>query len=247
MEKTTDYSIFEKEEKNRELSETNVIRIMKSIQAKNLLCYRPILVDKDMKIIDGQHRLEAAKRLKIPIYYEVSKTLSSNDIILLNSNSKFWSFDDYLNFYVNSGLEDYVKLDQLCKKNKITVIHALNVLGKRGGRNSSKNFKHGEFKYPNFEDERDALDILDFSKEIITYFKSKNTGYIKYVDSGYFLRALYIFLSIRSVDRSIFKEKIEYRLDLLRPAPSIMEYLRIFKMIYNWRNKSPISMEDEIK
>ena len=56
--------------------------LMQSISYRNLLAWRPIIVTKNFLVIDGLHRLEAAKRLGVEIYYEVIQTeiqLDSSD------------------------------------------------------------------------------------------------------------------------------------------------------------------------
>ena len=88
IKETSDYDIFKKHVHNRPLVEGNILKILKSIQFKNLLKYRPILIDKDYRVIDGQHRLEAAKRLCISVFYEMKTDVEHVDIKLLNDNQK---------------------------------------------------------------------------------------------------------------------------------------------------------------
>lgn len=66
---TRDYSIFKKLPGNREVSiESGLID---SMQSNGYLKQYPILVDSEMRIIDGQHRLIAAKELNLPVSYEL--------------------------------------------------------------------------------------------------------------------------------------------------------------------------------
>jgi len=68
--KTKDYSIFKKHESNRGIDQNNLKKIVNSIKAEDLLAFRPILVDAQMRVIDGQHRLEAARLLDLDVYYQ---------------------------------------------------------------------------------------------------------------------------------------------------------------------------------
>ena len=95
---TSDYSIFKKHESNRVINELALRKLINSIKSKNMLELRPILVDSQMRVIDGQHRLEAAKALRVPIFYLMKKESESLDIILLNTQKR-WSIEDYLNFF----------------------------------------------------------------------------------------------------------------------------------------------------
>ena len=78
--KTTDYSIFKKINGNRGISHSHVTKLTAAIARRNLLQLFPIIVNEKMEIVDGQHRLWAAKRLKLPIYYEKMKEAGLEEI-----------------------------------------------------------------------------------------------------------------------------------------------------------------------
>src|SRR5690606_774965 len=80
MNKTTDYSIFGEIESNREVDLRHVRKLMKAIEKRNLLHLNPIIVDEQNRVIEGQHRLEAAKQLQVPIYYITDNTVNKSDI-----------------------------------------------------------------------------------------------------------------------------------------------------------------------
>ena len=69
---TTDYEQFGKLKGNRNINEAQVIGIRNSIEK---IGYQPvpILVNERLEVIDGQHRLEAARTLGIPIYFIIQK------------------------------------------------------------------------------------------------------------------------------------------------------------------------------
>ena len=64
---TSDLNIF-RIAKNRPLSELHVKRMMKKDISE------PIIVDSDMNVLDGQHRLDACRRANKPIRYVLNKT-----------------------------------------------------------------------------------------------------------------------------------------------------------------------------
>jgi hypothetical protein len=253
VKETKNYTIFQKHAHNRELTEGNVLKIMRSLQVKNLLEYRPILVDAKMRIIDGQHRLEAAKRLDIPVYYQMQEELIPSDIIQFNDKSKPWAREDYLNFWCTEGNVQYIKLKNFMDKNKISLSTSLAVLGlssgttahKRGnptGRSSE--FKEGKFVFPSAHEEVNSINILHRSQEIIDYINPKIEGYHRYIHGPAFRRALYVFLSIKAVEHDVFMDKLAHRMDLVRPCSRITDYVHIFKMIYNWHNRNPITLDE---
>lgn len=109
---TKDYSMFKLAEENRPVDEKNVKHIINCLSKKNGLADLPILVDQEMYILDGQHRLEACKRLKIEVYYKKCNILNRDDIAMLNDVPK-WSIDDYVRRYAILGNEAYIKLKEI--------------------------------------------------------------------------------------------------------------------------------------
>src|SRR4026208_173423 len=119
IQKTKNYEMFKLIKKNREkISQKDVDKIIASIQAKNLLHMRPIIVNGDYEILDGQHRFLAAKTLGVDIYYDKQDTLTSKDVIILN-NAKAWGFYDYLNFYIQEGHQEYIKIKKFMDQYKL--------------------------------------------------------------------------------------------------------------------------------
>lgn len=95
--KTSDYSIFGVNKHNRAVDETHVKRVVKSMRENGFNPDFPILVNKsDMTVIDGQHRLAAAKILRIPVYFKFAmEEYTAAAIMEINSTSKKWSWLDF--------------------------------------------------------------------------------------------------------------------------------------------------------
>ena len=100
---TTDYSIFNKVIGNRNLDSKNLNRIKKSIDEIGL--QMPILVNENNSIIDGQHRLQAAIELDLPITYIVSKESCEQNIDQLQISKK-WTAMDFCNRNAMNGNTD---------------------------------------------------------------------------------------------------------------------------------------------
>ena len=100
--KTKNYEMFKFREDNRlKIDQSHVNKLINSIQSRNLLDMRPIIVNSDYEILDGQHRLLAAKNLGVEIYYEIEEKLEHKDIILMNV-AKSWAVCDYMNYFVKN-------------------------------------------------------------------------------------------------------------------------------------------------
>jgi hypothetical protein len=97
FDKTDDYSIF-KIENNRDVSEPNVLRLVRSIRSHDHTMSHPISVgpaDSDGRywVFDGQHRLEACKRLGIPVYYIVDPNASQLSLEAIQTSKRWTAYD----------------------------------------------------------------------------------------------------------------------------------------------------------
>lgn len=105
---TTDYEQFSHIEGNRKINENHVARIMKEFEKIGQLS--PIIVNQDLEVVDGQHRLEACKRAQMPVYYIVVKSDSIEAILSINNVNRKWKIMDYIHNYSVLGEEDYTTL-----------------------------------------------------------------------------------------------------------------------------------------
>ena len=67
----------------------------------------PIIINEKFEIIDGQNRFEAYKKLELPVYYVIAEGYGISECVAMNSVSKNWTTDDYINSYAELGHRDY--------------------------------------------------------------------------------------------------------------------------------------------
>lgn len=243
MEKTTNYEMFKKTDKNRArgVNEAHVNVLMQSIRANNLLHLRPICVDADYTVLDGQHRLEAARRLGVPIYYERELELKDDDIILLN-HQKTWALSDYLNYYVKSGRPEYVKLNDFLIKNNLSLKIGLTLLQGRA-RDVIFKFKHGDFKFNN---EFYATE-LELCWEIVGYIRKMN-GHSEYTKTGKFWNALLKLVRAPNFDEARWRLNMSRMIERFGPRTSTKEYLIMLEGVHNYRSTNKIHLQsDEVQ
>jgi hypothetical protein len=114
--KTSDLSIFKQIDGNRVPNLQHIKRLADSIRIYGMKC-NPILVNERMEVIDGQHRLMAAKEAESFVYYIIVNGYSLNEVHTLNLNQKNWTKKDFMDGYANMGIESYIKLKAFIKKN----------------------------------------------------------------------------------------------------------------------------------
>ena len=239
IKKTKEYDIFKFRQDNRaEINQSHVKRLIESIKSRNLLELRPISVNKKMEVIDGQHRLLAAKALKVDIYYEMNETLKAEDIIIMNI-SRPWGIADYLNYYCKNGVEEYLKLSEFMKKNNIKLKVALGItMGL--ARSGYADYKAGKYKFS--EDE--LGDAVDICWDTIGYIKKMN-GYSQYTNSTRFWQALLKLVRHHEFNEEKWRSNLEKMIERFNVKATTDDYLRMFMDVYNWKNPNRLNLLEE--
>lgn len=113
---TKDLEMFKTISGNRVPNLQHVRRLVESIKQYGMKC-NPILVNEKHEVIDGQHRLLAAKETNSEIYFIILKGYGLNEVHTLNLNQKNWTKVDFLNGYADMGIKSYVELKKFHEKN----------------------------------------------------------------------------------------------------------------------------------
>lgn len=126
MKQTTNYSIFKYKPGNRAVNQKHVKKLKESFQKHDFLPSCPIIVDKNMYVIDGQHRLEAAKQLGIAVYYTVETEPDADLLIDLNITQRKWYAIDYVRYFADKN-SHYKRFLQLLTEVPLDVVSVLNM------------------------------------------------------------------------------------------------------------------------
>lgn len=105
---TDEYSKFKFMEGNRNVDLRHLAKLTDSFKTKQLPI--PIVVNKYMEILEGQHRFIVCKANQLPIYYIIIDDCDIKDAILINTISKKWTMEDYLEHYCTLGYQHYINL-----------------------------------------------------------------------------------------------------------------------------------------
>jgi hypothetical protein len=119
--KTTNYDLFKKIEGNRELNPAHLAKLALSIAKKNLLEYAPIMVNESMEVIDGQHRLEVARKSKLPIYYTIVPSAGLDEVIELNTTLRNWRLSDFVDSMIVKGNKTMAYLREFCDEYNLSL------------------------------------------------------------------------------------------------------------------------------
>jgi len=237
---TKEYEKFIFRKDNRaKICYLHVENLKKLIKQKNLLDKRPIIVNKDMEVLDGQHRLLAAKELEVEVHYTVLEENDILDLIALNT-SKNWKNIDYLNFFCFHKYQEYIKLKEFIEKNNLTLKIGIN-LAMGISKHGLKDFKSGNFVFGN------SLVGLDIYKcnETVNRIKLLK-GSFQWLTSTRFWNPLLRLIKHPEFDFDKWIKNIELFVDRITQKATETGYLVMFEDIYNYRNTNKIKLIDPL-
>ncbi len=163
---TRDYEIFKFFPQNRKIYQKHVRSfILDETFSKNFSSC-PIVVNSEMRILDGQHRFEAAKQLDIGIYYLTCHSGNLEDMVRRNVTQKSWKMVDYVEFYQKSNNHEYDKFDQIRLQTGMSFSHGMQILAlfhEMRGSDYAKKFKTGHIELYKYLEEYTEFTGIVFS------------------------------------------------------------------------------------
>ena len=222
VQETKDYKLFRDVSSNRDVDRLHVNKLVNSIREKNMLSTNPIIVNEKMEVLDGQHRLEAAKRLKIPIFYIVSNAISHDDISRLNSNKKNWTLMDYINYYTVKGVKEFKDLSKLINEFPDLPVTFLVAIMSGDGTKQRKSILTGRLNAEGLPQAREKISyITDFAQ------------YFEHSTNSRFLEAMLFICNTGLYDHKTMIGKLQRNPGALVPCANMKQYIRLLQDIYN--------------
>lgn len=165
---TEDYTLFKRILGNRKMSQPHINRLIDAIsQDASVISYNPIVVNEKYEVVDGQHRLEAIKKLGLPVHYIQEEGLTLANVQSLNAMSKVWSPMDYARSYSELGNKNYKLYIDFKIEFKLNhdVLRAFLSLDKP---TTVEMFRHGMFKVPSVDK---SWDLCACHREVGEYYE----------------------------------------------------------------------------
>lgn len=226
---TTNYNMFKFDPLNRVIRQDKLDRLYDAVTTKNLLHLFPIVVSREMVVIDGQHRLKVAESLNVPIYYIVSNQMRVEDAAFVNTNTNQWRKEDYLHHFCEMGLPEYLTLRQFWESHSWMTLSTAAGLCYTGdtskeGSNLARAFEKGEYAANNLEGaERICTMAMNF-KSWVSFWKDKP-----------FLSALRNLDSNIDYDHARMMQKMQYQSSRLVRCATAEDYIKVMNTIYNFK------------
>lgn len=223
---TKDYSKFGYVKGNRQIKEYHVQALVKDMREEDLHYLDPITVSKSMKIIDGQHRLEARKILGRSVFYiVVEDEATPEQIQTLNGLALNWSRQDFLDSKCALGVKDYMILREFMTIHNLDLTVAISLLSSTSAKSIGhgfKSFKEGKFK---------ILDI-NTSGKWVKWLKEIGQYYDGF-QRRCFVSACIKMFRTKGYDHSRLIAKLYYLSAKLVHCPDTRTYLSLLEKIYN--------------
>lgn len=236
---TNDYAMFKTLNGNRVLNKLHVSRLMESFKTSYLLS--PILINQHNQIIDGQHRFEAAKLLGLPINFIICNDYGIKEVQILNTNTKNWKKEDYLNAYCDLKYPEYLKFRNFMRHYpELGISNCESILidrssGKHGRidgmRCRFKYFEEGELEIINYDM---SCEIAEKIMQIKPYYEGFNRPA--------FVRAMCGIFKIEDYNHTVFLQRLRSQPNALQHCATTIQYRLMIEDIYNYRSRDKISL-----
>lgn len=172
-----DKDLIELSELNRELNETNLRKISRSMDYKDLLCDCPVRVklevvdgEPHLFAVDGQHTKTMATLKNKVFYVMLVERMLEKDVALVASSSTSWTGKVFIDTRSRNGDANYQAVSDFQAKfgfRQTTALKLLtgSILG--GGESHPEMFRFGQFRVTTYEPAQVVGEMIDdFSKVV---------------------------------------------------------------------------------
>jgi hypothetical protein len=219
--------MFNKIKGNRPLDERHVLELMRSFQVKHM--YKPILVTKDLEVIDGQHTLEACRRLDIEVDVDqyLDNGITLTDVQLLNTHNHNWKRMSYLHSNCELGNPSYLRLREfMVNYPEFQIGTAISIIGDISGAGNTKDFKDGKFEITDIKKSYDNVaKIMEYKQ------------FYKHYNNTWFVRTLIGLFRHPKFDHERMIKKIALQPTALVLCATVKQYKQLLQEIYNYKTR----------
>lgn len=234
---TSNLDAFKEIKGRRPINSIHVKNLIKSMEEFGYLC-RPLLVNEKLEVVDGNHRLEAAKFLGIAIYFVVVPGTGLKELHVMGLNQKNWSQQSFLESYANLGYVDYVKLRAFHKENpefklNDVILMCTNPYSHNPKEEpiSRRNFKKGKWKLMELNRAEGYIKKLNIVKKHYEGYRRSS-----------FIGTMIDLLNHPDFDFELFIKKLKLQPTAMIDCSKKTQYRRVIEDIYNYKNHNKVNL-----
>tara|TARA_R110000824_G_scaffold147021_2_gene316335 strand:+ start:426 stop:1157 length:732 start_codon:yes stop_codon:yes gene_type:complete len=219
---TKDYHKFSFLKGNRAINIRHLNNLITSIKEKDLKM--PIIVNEELGVLDGQHRLKAYQTLNLSMSYIIKKDFNLKDIRQINSVQKSWTPLIYMKSFKDLGVESYVYLEWFYRTYKFGIAECCQMLtnGTAPSSTTRINFNLGKFKITNLEKGKLMAQRLNKTGEYFAHYRKRT-----------FVTAMIFAFKQKEFQWTRFEQKLENFSSILKNQGSRHDFLVNIEKLYN--------------
>ena len=223
---TNDYSRFSFKKDNRKIKDCHITKLTKSIKIHGQQDL--IKVNPKGQIQDGQHKFTVLKQLNMPINFYVMDD-ADVDMIVLNTDRRNWQLHDYLNYYVQNDVSDYIRINNICENfSMFSVPGVIKALGL-----SNKDFKVNKINLLT-TNVTTGVEILKACKDLDWFSQNKATSFVSAIAKTNRMH--------KQFNVKIFFEKCElYKSAKIYRCTSEEEFRNMINSLWNFKSRNKIN------
>ncbi len=234
-----DYNKFELLDFNRDVERTKKLEV--SMSRYGFEDAKPIMVERNgngkLKIKDGHNRFWVARKLGLPVKYEVST--SGITIADLDGSKKMWTFRNYLDGFTRKGVGSYVRLKEFHMNTGIDIKSCISMFSglAAGSRHFGDKFKYGQFKSTD-----KGVKHAEMVGDLVTILRDAG---IKWATNCLLVQSLSRVMFAKDYNHDTMKKKLKTFFHLLQKQPTMDCYMDMLDEIYNHmsRTRTPLKFQ----
>lgn len=239
IKETKNYELFKFLKGNRPTNPMHVKRLERSIKINGMLC-SPIIVNEKYEIIDGQHRLLAAKNTGSQIYYIVVNNYKLEEVHTLNQYQRNFSKADFMNGYADMGVQSYINLRDFSKRHDYFNLTLCSVI-------CANRLSHNERNKTGIDSKEIFVEGTYITRDM--ELAETNANKLKSVESfydGYYKQSFAVaFLGVLtndSFDYEQFINKLRIQPRILQDCANVSQSREMIEEVYNYKRRIKINL-----
>lgn len=221
---TRDYNKFKTLIGNRQINLQHLARLKQSMKEEYL--FSPIIVNSKYEVIDGQHRLRAAKELGLHVNYIICDDYGNTEIHRYNVNLKNWNVADFAAGFIELGNEHYIQYKKFIDRYKFGHFESMLLLSGNNDSNATKAFREGNFKVRNYEYACSLAESITSIGEFYEGYKRRS-----------FVYAVLTLIRTQKIEIPKLLKKLRYQSKKMVDCTTTKQYQDLLLEIYTYKDR----------
>jgi len=240
LRETSQYDCFKYSPDQRNIKTSHVRDLMESMSTWGFLPSKPVQVYQEGKkyvVVDGHHRLVAAKNLQIPVIFVVESKSHCDAIGQVNGFQRKWQLANFVEMYAKRGLPDYKELIEYSRLGIPISTAAAFLAGASSTRNGAsgsgvnKSIANGSFKVKT----RQKIEVL------ASFLRDRGHENETY-SSRAFISAFELLVRVQEFDFSKLANKLINNPKVLTKTATTDQMLDQIEEIYNYHQSIKVNI-----